>query len=123
MPWHFRLVERQRGYIFLDSTNTRTAAQLGAPAAEKRATTSLEQKHCLPACLHHSPHAVRRSDPRTAAPARLSMHEPGFSFPFSRDTRSTDNVCKHILGRGTGKSLVRPACHNPDRAVSPDKIR
>ena len=33
-------MERQRGYIFLDSTNTRTAAQLGAPAAEKRATTS-----------------------------------------------------------------------------------
>ena len=36
MPWRFRLVERQRGYIFLDPTNTRTAAQLGAPAAKKK---------------------------------------------------------------------------------------
>ena len=36
MPWRFRLVERQRGYIFLDSTNARTAAQLGAPAAKKK---------------------------------------------------------------------------------------
>ena len=36
MPWRFRLVERQRGYMFLDPTSTRTAAQLGAPAAKKK---------------------------------------------------------------------------------------
>ena len=29
-------MERQRGYMFLDPTNARTAAQLGAPAAKKK---------------------------------------------------------------------------------------
>ena len=33
-----RPARRQRGYIFLDPTNTRTAAQLGAPAAQKTAS-------------------------------------------------------------------------------------
>ena len=36
MPWHFRLVERQRGYMFLDPANARTTVQLGAPAAKKK---------------------------------------------------------------------------------------